>query len=122
MYPPVFAVAFQSADLKAKLGSSPMRFYMFGLAPETKVYPYAVWQVVAGSPDNVINGLPCSDVFTVQVDLYDKSSNGVRDCAKAMRNALEPYAHIVSWRGESRDDETMSFRSSFDLDWFVQRQ
>ena len=121
MYPPVFKYAFASAQVKALLGSDPLRVYMFGMAPDGVTYPYAVWQVVGGAPENYINDLPDIDSFNVQVDVYATSAEQARQCAMALRDAFEPYAHVVSWRGESKDDETGSFRSGFDLDWWTNR-
>ena len=122
MYPPVFKYAFASADVKSLLGSNPLRVYMFGMAPQNVAYPYAVWQVVSGSPENYINGLPDIDGFTTQIDVYATSAAKARECAKALRDAFEPYGHVVSWRGESRDEgDTESYRSSFDVDWWTDR-
>lgn len=121
MYPPVFKYAFASAAVKALLGSNPLRFYMFGMAPQNVAYPYAVWQVVSGSPENYINGLPDIDSFTTQIDVYATSADQARKCAKALRDAFEPYGHATSWRGESKDPETGSYRSGFDVEWWTDR-
>jgi len=121
MYPPVFKYALSSAAVKALLGASPLRVYMFGMAPQDVAYPYAVWQVAAGSPENYINDLPDIDGFTTQIDVYATSATQARDCAKALRDAFEPYGHVVSWRGESKDNDTGSYRSSFDIDWWTDR-
>ena len=41
--------------------------------------------------------------------------------SRALRDAVEPVAHIVAWRGESRDVDTRLYRYSFDVDWLVNR-
>lgn len=120
-YPPIFKYAAASAQVQALLGSNPVRFYMFGRAPQNVAYPYAVWHVASGSPENYITNLPDIDMFSIQVDVYAKEAAQARDCAAALRDAFEPYAHVVSWRGETRDAETGSYRSSFDVDWYVDR-
>ena len=41
--------------------------------------------------------------------------------AAALRDAIEPHAHITRWGGSSRDEKTKRYRYSFDVDWHVQR-
>lgn len=119
--PPIFATCRESASVTALLGVAPLRLYEFGHAPQGVAYPYAVWQVVGGAPENYISGRPDVDSVTVQIDVYAKSSSSARAVASALRDAIEPHAHIVSWRGESIDSETKNHRFSFDVDWFVHR-
>lgn len=121
MYPPIFELAAKDADVRAALGESPTRLFLFGMAPEGVADPYAVWQVVGGSPENYLAGRPDMDGFTVQFDVYGTTAEQVRDAAKALRDALETNAYITSWRGESRDPETKRYRSSFDMSWYVSR-
>jgi hypothetical protein len=98
-----------------------MRLSEFGLAPQTVALPYAVWQVVTGLPENYINQVPDIDSYTIQVDVYATTATSARNVAKAIRDAIETKAHIVAWRGESKDPDTMHYRSSFDVTWFVPR-
>lgn len=121
MYPPIFEVCKANAGVVALLGSSPLRLYPFGEAPQGVVTPYAVWQQVGGAPENYLAGRPDIDGLTQQVDVYGKSAAEVRAVASAIRDAIELRSHIVAWRGESRDPETNNYRSSFDVDWFVHR-
>ena len=121
MIPPVFPTCRASGAVTALLGTSPMRLYEFGLAPQGVTYPYAVWQIVAGAPENYIGDVPDIDSVTVQVDAYAKTAGTARAVAIALRDAIEPVAHVVAWRGESRDPETHNFRVSFDVDWYIER-
>lgn len=121
MYPPIFQLAAQDAAVKAALGTNPTRLFLFGLAPEGVADPYAVWQVTGGAPENYLAGRPCIDGFTVQIDVYGNAVTQVRAAAKALRDALELHAYVVSWRGETRDPETKRYRSSFDMSWYVNR-
>ncbi|AHG63190.1 tail completion protein gp17 [Advenella mimigardefordensis] len=120
-YPPVFVTAFASAEVKSRLGSSPCRVYMFGMAPQNVAKPYAVWQVVGGSPENRMDRVPDTDNFQIQIDVYGDSANDTRLSAESLRDAFEPVSHVVAWRGEDRDAETQLYRSSFDVSWFVKR-
>lgn len=122
MYPPIFAVCAADAAVLALLGSAPVRLYPFGEAPQGVALPYAVWQTVNGSPENYLGGRPDMDQFTLQVDVYGSGIDSVRNAASALRYAIEPVAHIVSYGGEGRDPDTKNYRYSFTVDWWVNRE
>ncbi|WP_341706533.1 DUF3168 domain-containing protein [Halopseudomonas sp.] len=121
MFAPIFAVCAASAGVTAALGTAPVRLFPFGESPEGVGLPYAVWQTVSGSPENFINEVPDMDGFTLQVDVYGSTADSVRAAAEALRDAIEPHAHIVSWGGESREPTTRRYRFTFSVDWFVSR-
>lgn len=121
MFAPVFQVCSASAAVTALLGVAPTRLYPFGEAPQGAVYPYAVWQAVGGAPENFLAGRPDADSYTTQVDVYADTAASAREVAKALRDAVELVAHVVAWRGESRDPETKKYRFSFDVAWIVRR-
>lgn len=121
MFPPIFAVCAASAAVKALLGSNPVRLYPFAEAPQGVIHPYAVWQIVGGSPENYLNQVPDLDGFSLQVDVYAATGTSARDVAKALRDAIEPIAHITRWGGESKDPDTASYRISFDVAWLTPR-
>lgn len=121
MFPPVFATCFADATCKELLGSAPMRLYPFGRAPEDESRPYAVWQTISGTPGNYIGNTPDMDSLTTQIDVYATNEADAREVAKAIRNAIEPVAHITSWRGEMWDNSTELRRYSFDVEWIVLR-
>lgn len=121
MFAPIFAVCAADAAVKALLGSSPVRLYPFGEAPEGVAKPYVVWQTIGGNPENYLGQRPDIDGFSLQVDVYGASVTQTRDTAKAIRNAIERHANIVRWGGDSRDPVTQSYRYSFDVDWWVPR-
>lgn len=121
MFPPIFEVCAADSGVTDLLGTAPTRFYPFGEADQNTVLPYAVWQSVSGFPENYMNNAPDVDSYTLQVDAYAKTATSARDVAEALRNATEGKAHVVSWRGESRDPKTNHYRYSFDIDWIVNR-
>lgn len=121
MFAPIFKVCSASTEVKGLIGSSPVRMYQFGFAPQGVALPYVVWQTITGMPENYINQVPDCDKYSLQVDVYAATETSARNVAKAIRDAIEPVAHIVSWRGESTDPETLHKRFSFDVDWFVKR-
>lgn len=122
MYPPIFAVSAADAAVLAALGPSPVRLYPFGEAPQGVALPYAVWQTINGSPENCLGGRPDMDQFTLQVDVYGRNIDSVRNAARALRDAIELVAHIVSYGGEGRDPDTKNYRYSFTVDWWVSRE
>ena len=121
MFPPIFAIASASATVKALIGSSPVRCYPFGSAPQNVALPYVVWQIIAGQPENYIGDTPDLDKYVTQVDVYGLTEASSRAVAQALRDAIEPVAYITAWRGESTDPETLHKRYSFDVDWHVTR-
>lgn len=125
MYPPIFqSVNVPAVQALLKSGSGPLRFYLFGMAPQGTPLPYAVWQTAYGSPENYLNQTPDADSFGVQIDVYASPQQGAaaaRAVAEALRDALEPHCHITSWRGDSTDPDTKNCRFAFDCEWIVNR-
>lgn len=120
MYPPIYKVASADALVTALLGAEP-RLYPFGQAPQQVTYPYAVWQVISGSPENYLAGRPDADGYGLQVDVYARDAATARSVADALQHAIELSAYVVSYGGESRDSTTGNYRSTFDVDWIVSR-
>ncbi|WP_341520711.1 DUF3168 domain-containing protein [Pseudomonas sp. G.S.17] len=121
MYPPLFAVCSADQAVTALLGTGTTRIYLFGLAPDKVVKPYVVWQSIGGSPENVLSGRPDMDGHALQVDVYALTAQSAREVATAIQRAIELECTITGYNGESRDPVTMSYRSSFDIDWIVSR-
>lgn len=121
-YPPIFAICSADAGVIALLGSGVnCRLYPFGEAPQNVSKPYAVWQVVTGTPENYLNQVPDVDAWGIQVDVYSPTVSGCRSAAEALRDAIEPHAHIVTWGGDDRDPDTNNYRLTFSIDWWVDR-
>lgn len=120
MFPPVYSTAITSADVLLRLGN-PARLYLFGQASQDTPKPYAVWQLITGSPYNQLHGIPGTDRYTVQLDVYATTADAARSAAEALRDVFEPVAYVVGWRGESRDQTTQSYRVGFDVEFHVQR-
>lgn len=124
MYPPIFPAVNASSAVRAllKTGSGPLRFFQFGYNDDQpQTYPYAVWQRVGGAPENYLGDVPEIDNYTIQVDIYGKSADSVRQVAAAVRDSIESVSHITSWLGESRDPDTKNFRFTFVSDWWTPR-
>ena len=121
MTPILFPLIKADAACKTALGTSPVRFFEFGHADQNTIEPYAVWQLIGGSPENYLDCVPDVDSFTVQIDIYGKDSSTTLKAAKAVSDVLEKVAHITSWRGQMRDPNDKSFRISFDVTLFQKR-
>lgn len=122
MYPPVYLICAADPDVQALLGVSPCRLYPFGEAPQPTPTPYVIWQTVSGSPEIYMDRVPDIERWTVQLDCYATAAQQVREVARALRDSIEPHAHIVSWRGEFQEPATNLYRLSFDVDWWTKRQ
>ncbi|MBF8781008.1 DUF3168 domain-containing protein [Pseudomonas fulva] len=122
MTAPIFEACSRDPAVTALLGSGAgLRLYSFGEAPEGVAKPYAVWQIISGSPENYLAGRPDVDGFTLQVDVYGVTGSSVRQVRTALRDAIELQACITRWGAEGRDPTTKNYRASFDVDWIVQR-
>src|SRR5690554_4990285 len=120
MTPDIWPLIANDSACKALLGTVP-RFEPFGLADDNTPKPYAVWQVVGGSPFNTLDCVPDADTFNVQIDVYATTATNARATAEAIRDAIQKNAYITSWRGEMREPSTKLYRYSFDALFFTKR-
>lgn len=118
MLPPIFDILTGDAQVSGIVGD---RVYPHDAAPQDVARPYVTWFVVAGPPENVLDGPPPVDKFTLQIDCWNQASQGVLDLAAAVRNALEPHCHITNQLQNRRDPETRLYRYGFELDYFLSR-
>lgn len=118
---PFYLVCKADPTVQALLGGSEPRIYPFGSAPQDVAKPYAVYQWVGGSPFNMLNCRPAADRSSLQVDVYGVTPKSSTDAAKAIRYAIELSSYVTTYRGTEREDETKLYRTSFDLDWLVNR-
>lgn len=117
----LYEYAAASLAVTTLLGVNPVRFYPFGEAEEGVVSPYAVWQLVGGSPENLLNEIPREDAFSVQVDAYAATGSVASAVAKALRESFEPHGYVTAYNGDFREAETRLFRSSFTVEFLQSR-
>ncbi len=115
----IFKLCAASASVTDLLGVSPTRLFPFGEAPPNVAKPYAVWQVIGGSPINVIDGPPNADRTRIQVDIYGETGESVAAVAAAIRSVIARRAYVTGFNVDGRDPDTKSYRKSFDVDWIV---
>lgn len=126
MYPPVFELATDSSAVLAILGSPVTRLWPFAIAPQkgTAGYgvPYAVHQLVYGTPENTLSCTPAEDNFGIQFDCYAANASGARTVAAALRDAYEQTQNtLVAWNGEDWEPSTGLYRVSFTVEFWTPR-
>jgi hypothetical protein len=121
MAAPIFKVCAAAPGVTALLGSLPTRLYPHGEAPEGVAKPYAVWQVISGSPLSFVSGRPQDDRYGLQVDVYADTATAADQVATAIQYAIERQSYITSFNGAPRDPVTKNYRNSFDVAWLVTR-
>ncbi len=119
MTAPIFKICAASPEVTALLGTGPTRLYPHGEAPEGTAKPYAVWQVVSGSPINYVNGAPDTDRYGLQVDVYADTATSADQVVTAIRKAIGARAYITGFGVDTRDPETKNYRKGFDVAWLV---
>ena len=121
MFPAVFATLKADTGVKNIVGTNPPRIYRHGNAPQDGSKPYLTWFVVTGNPENQLSGLPPTDRVQIQIDCWHQTDAGVETLALAVRDAVEPVAHMVGMPVDLREPETKLFRIALTFDWFVDR-
>lgn len=116
MFPNLFPLLRSDSRVTDIIGSSPVRAYKHGDAPQAVAAPYVTWFVVSGTPENQLSGRPPVDAFQVQVDCWSDNTGtgvaGIETLAAAVRDAIEERWHMVSSPSFSRDPQTMRYRAS----------
>lgn len=121
MIPPVFDILKASTAVKALVGNNPVRVFPFGSAPQNVTRPYATYSVFNGQPENYLDQVPDIDNMGTQIDVWADSVSSCEAVSVAIRNALEPSAHMTSFSGNDRDPETRLFHCRMDFDFFEGR-
>lgn len=122
MITPLFALITANGACTAALGTTPTRFYPFGTAPQAVAYPYATWQLISATPDNLLSGAPPVEVHRVQIDVWAAASNptSADTTAAVIRDCLEATGHMLTFATGS-DPQTKSYRVSMDFDLWISR-
>jgi hypothetical protein len=118
MLPPIYSTLRSSAAVLAIVGNS---IYRHGAAPQGQSAPYITWSIVSGAPENTLSELPQVDSLKIQVDCWHGKDAGVEDLAAAVRNALEPYAHMTRINVDEQEPDTKLYRISLQFDWWLTR-
>jgi hypothetical protein len=118
---PFYTVCKADPTVRALLGGAEPRIYPFSTAPQDAAKPYVVYQWIGGDPYNMLNCRPDADRISLQVDVYASTQAKCTEIAKAIRYAIELQSYITFYAGDMRDEPTKLYRTSFQLDWLVNR-
>ena len=122
MLPPVYALLTADAPTTALVGT---RIYRHGTAPQNVVAPYVTWFLVSGTPENELTALPRVDRLEVQVDCWSNNTGTgdaqVEALATAVRDALEPVAHMTGIIANEQDFETRRYRLGLQFTFWLKR-
>ena len=124
MTAPIFKLLNASDEVKSYLKSRGiLRAYEFGLAPDSPVKPYLVWQDISALPQNHLDCPANTDHVTIQFDIYTLEPQHLRTIREAVRRALEVdnSCTVTSLRGNEREPESKLYHTGFDSNWFVDR-
>lgn len=118
MLPQVYQALFNDAAVSAIVAN---RIYRHANAPQSVSKPYIVWSLVGGFAENQLSDVPDIDLLPIQIDCYHQTDVGIVDLAKAVRDAIEPLAHMINIPINERDEETKLYRISIEFDWWLSR-
>lgn len=124
MLPQVYPILRDDPEVAALING---RVYRHGSAPHNVTAPYVTWFVVTGLPENSIAELPRADRYEVQVDCWSVNtgtgSRGIETLAQAVRDAIEPFAHMTAMNVDERDEDTQRYRISMQFTfWKIREQ
>jgi len=114
MYPDELFAILDVAEVRAEFGS-PVRIYPFGDAKPNVGRPYAVHQLVIGTPLNCLDEPPPMDDERIQFSVWGDTDQQLATAVKVLRTQLQAYGYINSYSSPERDPETR--RYGIILDW-----
>jgi hypothetical protein len=120
MLPPVYATLATDSSAADLLGD-PLRVWRHGAAPQGVSRPYVTWALVVATPENTLSETPGVDRCTVQIDCWSLQSAEVLQLASAVRDAVEPLAHMTGVVVDERERETKLYHMAMQFDWFLSR-
>jgi hypothetical protein len=118
MFPPIAACLRTSSAVTNIVGN---RITRHDSAPQDTTKPYITWFLVAGVPENTLSEVPGIDRCTVQIDCWHHTDAGIESLASAVRDAIEPHAHITAMPINQRETESKLYRLAIQADWFLSR-
>ncbi len=92
------------------LGADPTKFFEFASAPTLELAPYATWQEIQGTPFNVVEGAPSTDLVKVQIDVWASTASEARTVSRAIRRAIDTSGTITFF-SNTWDEDSRLYRS-----------
>lgn len=121
--PSLFEILNENNNVKVLLGANPLRVFPWGEAPHSEklLKPYATYGVYSGIPENFLGETPDIDNHGTQVDIYSTSGKNCENCFIAIRDAIEPYAHMTNFSLPIRDPATQLYSARLEFDFWESR-
>jgi len=116
MFPNIYSTLKASSAVTAIVGSSPMRAYGHGNAPQDTEKPYIVYSVYSGSPENNLSDIADIDLYSLQIDCYHQTDSGVESLASAVRDSMEGIGYLTGVPIDEREQDTKLFRIAMQFD------
>ena len=113
MVPLIQVILQESQAVRAHLGD-PIRVWP-KRAPQDAAYPYAVWEVVGGSPTQMLSESPPADGWRVRLTVWGKSLTQANNAAVAIRDEVERRGSLEGYNPTPDDDDTGAAGISFDV-------
>lgn len=118
---PIVSTLQASAAATAVLGNQ-IRVYE-DIAPRKTDFPYAVWSVVHGEPDNNLDCPATTDHISFQIVVYDSNQKRASEVRQVVRQVLEQHCYVTAIHPShfERIADTNIFGRGFDANWFLDR-
>lgn len=121
MNPDLFQILDSNTQVKLLLGANPLRMFPWGRAPQNVRKPYGVYAVYNGLPENYLGNLPDIDNKGTQINIYAENADSLEAVYLAVRNALEPHAHMTNFSTPALDDITDLYSGTMEFDFWDER-
>ncbi len=121
MNPKIFEILSAESDVTDLFGTNPVRIFPAGRAPQNSQKPYAVYGVFNGNPENYLDTVPDIDNKGTQINIYAQSYAILEDCFVAIRDSLEPHAHMISYSTPDVDADTNLYSARMEFDFWEAR-
>lgn len=121
MNPDLFEILKSSPAVTNLLGSNPLKVFPFGRAPQKVSLPYAVYSVYNANPENYLDRVPDIDNKGTQIDIFASNAEDLKSCFDAIRDALEPHAHMTSFSTSDQDADTNLYPCRMEFDFWDER-
>ena len=95
-----------------------LRVFPYGKAPEDVELPYSVYSVITALPENYLDINPDIDSMRIQMGIYSENEENLQECFEAVRNAVEPYAHMVNFSTPDVDADTQLYSCRMEFDFW----
>jgi hypothetical protein len=127
MIVPVFSILSTAAPVTAIVGTNAIWKNTLPQAHAAK-RAYITWATVGGSPENYLDGVPGMDSGRVQIDCWvgEEVSGGTgakvcQDLMIAVRNAIEPHAHMIGTPIDDYEKDTKLYRYMLEFQFWELR-